>query len=318
MAINPDASSPQPSAFVQNPTVGDENPTVGAQPSGSKFVADGRMHDWADPDALARKRDPMLLRRAIEIVPGLTRKRRAAGLAIVDRYNRKTGRCDAAAETFAGDAGINRDTVFAALRVLNSLGLVGRVTYGGNHHANAYFFGWAEAAHIVKTGQPSGTGFKQPSETDTNPVSIYNLSATGDAAGRARPAPSVPQAWRKRAGRGPDRLAGQRELSILGVAHGAGPVAPAVPLAGGVALKKARERVHRDWNGQHNGLGQTPGIRPPAELWERAVLAERDRPGSGILLLNQALEPKAREERGAIEVSPQLANLLRRTGTGPP
>lgn len=122
---------------AKNDTVGLRNDTVVLKP-------------WADPDAVAQKHDPMLIKAVVQAVPGLTPAARLVGLELGQRYNRKSGRCDPSIDGIVKRTGRCRATVIRAIKQLQVSGLFFKDRFGGYGHRNQYNPNWALMAQKLK------------------------------------------------------------------------------------------------------------------------------------------------------------------------
>src|SRR6476659_3890093 len=92
---------------------------------------------------LPRRLDITLAFKALSHCEGLTATERRVATAVIDSFNRHSGRCDPSLERIAHLLGINRRTVIRALKKLAALRLLIVYRHGGNHHCNAYQPNWA-------------------------------------------------------------------------------------------------------------------------------------------------------------------------------
>jgi|GEM_PF-2904069 len=277
---------------VEHATVAkSENATVveNSAPDATVGKPDGRMRDWADPQALAGKRDPMLLRFVFARDTRLSRSARAVGQAMSEgAFDPVSGRFAVAAATLARKAGCNRATVFRALNALENAGLIRRFSYAGVRHANAYQPVWDMFASVAKVLRdpvaPSQNATvksepaHQPSQNATQiQRDIYTPAPRGETVGRRAPPQQIFMLLPMSGG-------------LNGKTHG------------DIATTKATERLWVAFNDLHKGRGETFLRSMPQAAWKAGVDAEVRNRGKGLAALLAALERDG----------------LRPTGTGPP
>jgi hypothetical protein len=91
---------------------------------------------------LPARLDITLAFKAISHHEGLNATERRVATAIVDSFNRKTGRCDPSLDRIAHLLGIHRRTVIRASKKLEALRLLIIYRHRGNNHCNAYQPNW--------------------------------------------------------------------------------------------------------------------------------------------------------------------------------
>lgn len=68
---------------------------------------------------------------------------RRVGAALIDHFNRTTGRCDPSIGTIAALLNVNRRTVMRSILSLAAKGYMSRIRHGGYFHRNSYTPAWA-------------------------------------------------------------------------------------------------------------------------------------------------------------------------------
>lgn len=90
--------------------------------------------------------DTLLAAKVINITPGLRPSERQVALALIEHFNRKTGRCDPGIERIASILGCCKRTVIRATDRLEKLGLVRKTRHGGYSNRNSYQPNWTRLA----------------------------------------------------------------------------------------------------------------------------------------------------------------------------
>jgi hypothetical protein len=86
--------------------------------------------------------DTLLALKVLSYVPGLATNARAVGALLLDRFNRKTGRCDPGIDGMATDLGICSRTVIRSIDQLVRANLFRRHRHGGYSNRNSYEPNW--------------------------------------------------------------------------------------------------------------------------------------------------------------------------------
>lgn len=86
--------------------------------------------------------DTLLALKVLSYVPGLATNARAVGALLLDRFNRKTGRCDPGIDGMAADLGICSRTVIRSIGQLVRANLFRRHRHGGYSNRNRYEPNW--------------------------------------------------------------------------------------------------------------------------------------------------------------------------------
>lgn len=95
-----------------------------------------------------RPLDTLIAFKVFAIMPGLSvAERRVAG-AIVDHFNRKSGRCDPSIDRLALLLELDRGTVIRALKRLHDLKLLLRLRHGGRSQRNRYQPCWQRLREV--------------------------------------------------------------------------------------------------------------------------------------------------------------------------
>jgi hypothetical protein len=89
-----------------------------------------------------QKNDILLAFKAIALSDKLNGTEKQVAAALVDSYNRRTGRCDPSLETLAVWLGKSRRTVIRATDRLVKLKFFRKIRHGGNNHCNFYAPQW--------------------------------------------------------------------------------------------------------------------------------------------------------------------------------
>lgn len=89
-----------------------------------------------------RKGDLTIAFKVIALSNSLSECQKRVGAALLDHFNRKTGRCDPSLATLAAILGISRRTVVRAVKDLAAFGFIKKVRHRGNHQTNQYTPVW--------------------------------------------------------------------------------------------------------------------------------------------------------------------------------
>jgi Helix-turn-helix domain/DnaA N-terminal domain len=92
---------------------------------------------------LPKKLDTTLALKAICLTDKLNGTEKRIGIALLDHFNRTTGRCDPSYETLAELLGINRRTVGRGVTKLVKIRFFSMVRHGGIGNTNSYQPSWA-------------------------------------------------------------------------------------------------------------------------------------------------------------------------------
>jgi hypothetical protein len=91
---------------------------------------------------LPKKFDTTLALKAIALTNRLNGTGKRIGAALLDHFNRQTGRCDPSYETMAKLLSIHRRTVGRGVTSLVEIKFFKMITHGGNNHCNSYQPNW--------------------------------------------------------------------------------------------------------------------------------------------------------------------------------
>ncbi|SED72369.1 helix-turn-helix domain-containing protein [Bradyrhizobium erythrophlei] len=91
---------------------------------------------------LPRKFDTTLAIKAIALSDALTNSEKRIAIAVLDHFNRVTGRCDPSQDTIAALLSVDRRTVVRAINKLVRVGYFTRVRHGGVRQCNLYRPSW--------------------------------------------------------------------------------------------------------------------------------------------------------------------------------
>jgi predicted transcriptional regulator len=97
--------------------------------------------------------ETLLAIKAISIVPGLTESDRQVGIALIEHFNRDSGRCDPSLDRLAKITGLSTRTVMRALKRLTAAGLFWIRRHGGYSNRNSYEPMWHRFEAIRNTWQ---------------------------------------------------------------------------------------------------------------------------------------------------------------------
>jgi hypothetical protein len=92
--------------------------------------------------------DTLLAIKVINLVPGLRQSDRRVGVALIEHFNRKTGRCDPSLGRIAGLLGYCTRTIIRSTQKLESIGLFQKVRHGGYTNRNSYEPNWPRFAEL--------------------------------------------------------------------------------------------------------------------------------------------------------------------------
>src|SRR4051812_48497456 len=92
--------------------------------------------------------DTLLAIKVINLVPDLRPSDRRVGVALIEHYNRRTGRCDPGLERIATLLSISTRTVIRSTERLHVMGLFHKVRHGGWSNRNSYKPNWVRFAEL--------------------------------------------------------------------------------------------------------------------------------------------------------------------------
>jgi DNA-binding MarR family transcriptional regulator len=87
--------------------------------------------------------DSLIAFKIICLCDDLSPTTRRVAAALIEHFNRRTGRCDPSHARIAALLGVDRRTVIRAIRELSKKGYVVRTRHGGFNHRNSYAPCWA-------------------------------------------------------------------------------------------------------------------------------------------------------------------------------
>jgi hypothetical protein len=171
--------------------------------------------------------DTLLAIKTINLADGLRPSDRRIAVALIEHFNRRTGRCDPGIERLSKLTNYSIRTVLRSTAHLQTLGLIGKVRHGGHANRNRYEPNWQKIAELgakweerLRAGSRSrsaklspATGQPRPLDGDSGVTQTYrdNLikrtcqtALEGNRMARAgRRDPSIPSstAWRSAAER---------------------------------------------------------------------------------------------------------------------
>lgn len=86
--------------------------------------------------------DTLIAVKAINVAPGLLESDRWVATALIEHFNRKTGRCDPGIERLAKLLGCCTRTVIRAIKRLEKVGVFRKTRHGGYSNRNKYEPNW--------------------------------------------------------------------------------------------------------------------------------------------------------------------------------
>ncbi len=234
-----------------------------------------------DKPATAGERPVAMARKALGLVAGLSVAARRVGSALLDHFNRTTGRCDPGEGRLARILGVSERTVRRAIRELEASGLVAVTLHGGRAHCNAYRPDLGRLMAITEAWDAGMRGAGQPANRPVSAGQPDRLVRQTHVRNPDSPSVVV-ESQRARPLRRP-RDPRQREMLL--------------PLAGG-ALEAAQDAAHRRlYDSAHSHLLGVVGREAfpsvmgaiPQDAWDSATRAEAQRRGTGLAVLLHGL-----------------------------
>lgn len=86
--------------------------------------------------------ETLLAFKAVALMPGLSAGEKRVAGAIIEHFNRASGRCDPGVGRLAGLLGLDRTTVLRAISSLHRRGIIVRTPHGGRSQRNSYEPNW--------------------------------------------------------------------------------------------------------------------------------------------------------------------------------
>ncbi|WP_457936904.1 helix-turn-helix domain-containing protein [Mesorhizobium sp. 10J20-29] len=109
------------------------------------------------------KNDILFAHMALGLAPGLSSAAKRVGAALLEHFNRKTGRCDPSVERLARLLGVDEKTIRRATKDLVAKGMFKKSSHGGRHNTAAYSPNWpcfrliiADWNALMKSGKGVG------------------------------------------------------------------------------------------------------------------------------------------------------------------
>lgn len=205
---------------------------------------------------------------------GLSSSAIRVGSQLLEHFNIKTGRCDPGITGLAAKAGISSRSAQRAIVDLVSAGLFTVARNAGQGHKNAYYPTWPR---LVEMADSVVAGVTVLSSGDDKSVTQNH---------RTKPdSDSVPVKAPR--GRQPDRVPGQRELTLLRTMQGGRPVTGPAQSDAAVAATRQRlfQQMHAYLSAQlmpdKAAFASAMAMAGEADI-ERVVEAEMNRKGSGL------------------------------------
>src|SRR5262245_43426466 len=92
---------------------------------------------------LPKKLDTTIAHKIINLMPELTVTDKRVAAAIIEHFNRKTGRCDPGLSRLASLVGVSRRTVIRSISSIERTGVIRVVHHGGHFQRNRYQPVWS-------------------------------------------------------------------------------------------------------------------------------------------------------------------------------
>lgn len=92
--------------------------------------------------------DTLLAVKVLNVMPGLSSSDRRVGVALIEHFNRKTGRCDPGIDRIAKLLGLCTRTIIRSTNKLQKMGLFSKVRHGGYSNRNSYQPNWPRFAEL--------------------------------------------------------------------------------------------------------------------------------------------------------------------------
>jgi hypothetical protein len=94
--------------------------------------------------------DTLLAIKVINLMPGLRQSDRRVGAALIEHYNRKTGRCDPGIGRLADVLGLSSRTIIRSTQLLEARHLFRKVRHGGYSNRNSYEPNWPRFVELER------------------------------------------------------------------------------------------------------------------------------------------------------------------------
>ena len=235
--------------------------------------------------------DTLLALKVLSYVPGLATNARAVGALLLDRFNRKTGRCDPGIDGMATDLGICSRTVIRSIGQLVRANLFRRHRHGGYSNRNRYEPNW-ERFQELELAWRARLRRQRPGPNQTREVSPstrQDCHRWGDA--------TVTQTYSIKNLPNETYSDGQPSKKNGGHQNRVGPVRPERRVLTTGSADAARAEAERRWNTallkRYAALPVTYGdivSKIDLSLQEAATDAELRQHGTGLRLIESALE----------------------------
>jgi hypothetical protein len=98
---------------------------------------------------MVRPLDTLIACKVINLADGLRQSDRRVGTALIEHYNRVTGRCDPGIERLAALLGYCARTIIRATQALERAGLFQKVRHGGYSNRNFYQPNWTRFSELA-------------------------------------------------------------------------------------------------------------------------------------------------------------------------
>jgi hypothetical protein len=148
-----------------------------------------RAHGTDAPGAmmLVKPLDTLLAIKVVSLEPGLCESDRRVATALLEHFNRKTGRCDPGQKRLARLLGYCERTIIRATKKLEKVGLFKKVRHGGYSNRNSYEPNWARLHELhaawkarwrehSRTAMSPATGQESHLQGDTNVSQTYSIN----------------------------------------------------------------------------------------------------------------------------------------------
>jgi Helix-turn-helix domain len=243
-----------------------------------------------------QKNDILLAFKVIGLSDQLNGTEKQVGAALIDSYNRQTGRCDPSLETMSVWLGKSRRTIIRAIDRIVRLKFFRKVRHGGNNHCNSYapqweFFRAVECSYRQRRQEYSNRFARQ----DMSPSPGQPCHPSSDNVGtQTCPNNTNPQTYKRCPSNLEHSGLKREELGNKGIAHvraRAHPIFLHSPSSREAARNSAERRWNKDLLGRfrHTPLYATILEALEDDLQAAATQAEMQRVGAGSLYILQEL-----------------------------
>jgi hypothetical protein len=220
--------------------------------------------------------ETLLALKAINLLPGLNSNDRRIGVALIEHFNRKTGRCDPGLGRIAALLGISKRTVIRSIHRLESVGLFKKTRHGGHFNRNSYEPIWPRFRAILALWDVRLRGTPSAKLTTMSPAARQDCHLGDDDPVTQTCTINLP----KETYRGPPRKKGERAVlstSAQPAVHGK----RSRDAAESAAERRWTSRLHEQFVSKPVTYGEIIELITP-ELQSAATKAEMRRAGTGL------------------------------------